>query len=325
MPTVAATCPYVPLEWIDAHGLTPKRVMPSTSRRGEFMRATAGLCAYARAYMNTLAAAPRADAAVFTTVCDQMRRAAEVFADQAHLPTFVMNVPATWQTPASQRLYADELRRLGRFLVSLGGETPSDETLTGVMRQHEAARTRLYDARNALHAREYVQAWGEFDPAADLPFAQPHEASSLDAVPLALVGGPVLLEQLDVFDLVEQYGGRVVLAAVEGGEMSSPAPFDADALAEDPLAELARAYHGTIPHPMRRPDTQLHQWIEREITLAAPRGILFQRYLWCDLWHGELARIRQWSSVPVLDVSIGDEDDSYCLSGRIQAFIETLQ
>ena len=193
------------------------------------------------------------------------------------------------------------------------------------MRGYDAARTRLRDARGALPARRYARAWAEFDPNADLSLEAGGGTPSSDAVALALVGGPMLQEQLEVFDLVEQFGGRVVLAAVEGGPMSAPAPFDADGLERDPLAELARAYHGTIPHPARRPDTQLHRWLERELAAAAPRGILFQRHLWCDLWHGELARIREWASVPVLDVTIGDENDSYYLAGRIQAFLETLQ
>ena len=33
-------------------------------------------------------------------------------------------MPSTWQTAAARQLYLDELRRLGRFLVELGGKSP---------------------------------------------------------------------------------------------------------------------------------------------------------------------------------------------------------
>ena len=325
MPTVAATCPYVPPEWIAAHGLRPRRVVSSPARRNESVRATAGLCPYARAFMNSPAGPPRPDAVVFTTACDQMRRAAEVFADQSGLPTFLMNVPSTWETASSLDLYTDELRRLGRFLVNLGGVAPGPDVLARVMLDYDAARARLRAARDGLHPRQYAEAWAQLDGAVQLPADSPGDPPPAHGVPLALVGGPVLPEHLDIFDLVERYGGRIVLTATEGGRLTAPAPFDADRLARDPLAELTRAYHENIPHPMRRPDRQLHEWLRREIEAAGPRGILFQRYLWCDLWHVELERIREWTPLPVLDMDIGDEDAGTCIGRRIQAFIETLQ
>ena len=325
MPAVAATCPYVPPEWIAAHGLRPRRVVPSAAGRNQSAHATAGLCPYARAVMNSLADSPRADAVVFTTACDQMRRGAEVFADRSGLPTFLMNVPSTWETPSSLDLYTDELRRLGRFLVARGGAAPEPAELARVMLDYDAARMRLRAARGGLAPRQYAEAWAQLDGSAQLPADVPDQPPSAHAVPLALVGGPMLREQFDLFDVVERYGGRIVLTAVEGGRLTAPGPFDADRLARDPLAELARAYHENIPHPMRRPDTQLHEWLCRRIARAAPRGILFQRYLWCDLWHAELARIREWTSLPVLDMDISDEDAGGRLGGRIQAFIETLQ
>lgn len=325
MPTVAATCAYVPPEWIAAHRLRPRRVMPTAQRRGELVHATAGLCPYARAFMNSLAVAPRPDAAVFTTVCDQMRRGAEVFAGLSDMPVFLMNVPATWETPSSLDLYADELKRLGRFLVALGGAAPRGDELARVMRDYDAARKRLRTGRATCNPRHYAEAWARLDASTALPPDSAHDAPNADTVSLALVGGPMLREQFEVFDQVARSGGRVVLTAVEGGELTAPGPFNADRLRQDALKELARAYHQTIPHPMRRPDTQLHQWLEREITRAAPRGILFQRNLWCDLWHAEVERIRQRAALPVLDMNVGDDDDSYCLAGRIQAFIETLQ
>lgn len=373
MPTVAATCPYVPGEWIAAHGLRFRRVVPSAGSGRELVGAAAGLCPYARASMNSLAAEPRPDAAVFTTACDQMRRAAEVFAGLAGVPTFLMNVPSTWQTPSSLDLYTDELRRLGRFLVDLGAAAPTPDDLARVMRNYDAARARLRAARETLGPRHYAEAWARLDAsgpwhghpargtlqdAVNGPLANPgqeaHATPPARGAGLALIGGPMLDVHFDLFDLVERFGGRIVLTAVEGGELTAPdfsavprssaqqrampqhpcpdhgppprgGPWHRDTRAScDPLAELARAYHQTVPHPSRRPNTLLHQRLRHAIEAAGPRGILFLRYLWCDLWHAELARVREWAAVPVLDVDVGDRDAGANLASRVQAFIETL-
>jgi benzoyl-CoA reductase/2-hydroxyglutaryl-CoA dehydratase subunit BcrC/BadD/HgdB len=185
------------------------------------MEATEGLCPFARALANDLARRGRAVAAVFTTVCDQMRRAAEVFAARCpNRPTFVLNVPATWQSPAAMDMYVDELRRLGGFLVGLGGHAPTDERLTEVMLAYDGARRRILAARGRLTARRFAELLADF--------------------------------------------GR--------------------------------------------------------------RGVLLHRQLWCDLWHGQLPRIRRQTALPVLDIDVADEDADFGRqAGKIQAFMEMLR
>ena len=101
MRTVAYSCPFVPAEWIAAHALEPVWMFPSASAPGEAVRRREGLCPYARASVNALTRPPVPDAAVFTTVCDQMRRAVELCGAALDLPVFLMNVPSTWRTPAA--------------------------------------------------------------------------------------------------------------------------------------------------------------------------------------------------------------------------------
>ena len=60
---------------------------------------------------------PDVSGLVLTTTCDQMRYVAAMLEQRGDRPVFLLNVPSTWQTPAARRLYLDELRRLGRFLV----------------------------------------------------------------------------------------------------------------------------------------------------------------------------------------------------------------
>ena len=110
MKTVVYSCPFVPAEWIVAHGLRPRRIL---ARPDGAVRASAGVCPYVAAFVRTVCSETDADATIVTTVCDQMRRASERIARESSLPLFLMNVPATWQTAAAHRLYLSELRRLG--------------------------------------------------------------------------------------------------------------------------------------------------------------------------------------------------------------------
>ncbi len=287
MTTVAYTCPFVPAEWIRAHGLKASRIVPPGRGHGALMEATAGLCPFARALLNDLAGRPAGSPAVFTTVCDQMRRAAEVFAARCpDRPCFVMNVPATWRTPAAMGMYVDELRRLGGFLVGLGGSAPTDGQLTEVMLDYDGARRQLAAARDGLTARQYAELLADFgrcgiDAAGDACHAAQADRKT-DAVPLAIVGGPLLGGHFEVFDIVERFGGRIVLDATAGGELTSPAPLDRHRADENPLAALAEAYFGAIPHAMRRPNSQFYDYLRRELPARGARGVLYRHHTWCD-------------------------------------------
>jgi benzoyl-CoA reductase/2-hydroxyglutaryl-CoA dehydratase subunit BcrC/BadD/HgdB len=104
-----------------------------------------------------------------------------------------------------------------------------------------------------------------------------------------------------------------------------PAAFDRERVRADPLGELTRAYFGTIPDVFRRPNDELYRWLGQELAARQVRGILLHRYVWCDIWHAELARLKQWSPVPVLEIDECDDDASLGrTAGRIEAFLEML-
>ena len=146
-------------------------------------------------------------------------------------------------------------------------------------------------------------------------------------VPLALVGGPVAARDFGLFDLIERCGARLVLDASETGERTLPAAMDPQRIAENPFEEMAAAYFGQCPDVFRRPNDPLYDWLGRELSARGVRGIIFRRYVGCDLWHAELFRLRQWSPVPVLDIDVDGEEDGALgrTLGRLEAFVETLQ
>jgi benzoyl-CoA reductase/2-hydroxyglutaryl-CoA dehydratase subunit BcrC/BadD/HgdB len=144
---------------------------------------------------------------------------------------------------------------------------------------------------------------------------------------LAVLGGPLLEADYDFFDLIERSGGRVALDATEGGQRTMPRRFDAERVASDPVAELADAYFDSIPDAFRRPNTKLYEWLGRELSARRVRGIIFRRYAWCDLWHAELHRLKQWTRLPVLEIDASSDDTAAAnrTEGRVEAFLEMLE
>jgi len=263
---------------------------------------------------------------VLATTCDQMRRAPEQIARESAVPVFLMNVPATWQTAAAYKLYVSELERLGRFLVRLGGAKPSPDGLARVMREYEAVRLRLRDARGALSPRSYSEAIAAFNSSGTTDLDSIEGRRRASGVPVALVGGPLMRHHFDIFDLVETCGGTVVLDASDTGERTMSAPLDRRTLRGDPLAALAEAYFGNIPDAFRRPNSLLYQWLKREMADRGVRGIIFLSHTWCDMWLAEAQRMKEWSEVPLVAVTAdSDESARAHTASRIESFLEMLR
>jgi benzoyl-CoA reductase/2-hydroxyglutaryl-CoA dehydratase subunit BcrC/BadD/HgdB len=326
MTTVAYCHPLVPPEWIAAHRLQPQWLQPERSHA-----AARGACAYAGSVVEaaTTGGLPAA-ALVLTTVCDPMRYAAAVIDRHGRQPVFLFNVPSTWQTPVAGQIYLGELRRLGKFLVQLGGKSPSADELIHQMQAFEAARSALLAAQDHLSARQLAEGMlcVRGNPA-DCIVSPPAPVSQAaqGGIPLAIVGGPLVEEDFDLFDLIDRLGGRVVLDATEGGTRLLPAAFDPLRMAADPLAELARAYFAAALDVFRRPNDPLFAWLERQLAERRVRGVLFRHYVWCDLWHAELYRFRACCPVPVLEIDVHHDDHGAGarIAGRVEAFLEMLR
>jgi len=255
-----------------------------------------------------------------------MRRGAEWFARRSSRSAFLMHVPTTWRTAEVRALYVDELKRLGRFLVGLGGHQPDKSRLAEIILEYDQARQALRERCRTLAAWAAAKAMAEFHRSSVAPEANGPAAAPAAGIPLALVGGPMLRESLEILERIEQAGGRIVLDATVSGEMTLPRPADRRRARREPLAELADMYFGHIPHAFRRPNTQWVAWVKRELAERDVRGLLFLRHLWCDTWHGELGRMKEWASVPVLDMDISDDENSLeRLAMRIESFLEAIR
>jgi benzoyl-CoA reductase/2-hydroxyglutaryl-CoA dehydratase subunit BcrC/BadD/HgdB len=241
-----------------------------------------------------------AESIVLATVCDPMRHAATLLETRPESPAvFLLNVPSTWQTDVARQLYFQELQRLGRFLAAMSGISPTDAALVDAMLDFERQREE----------------------------SRREKRSANRGIPLAVLGGPMIDSAYDLFHLIEQAGGHVALDATEGSPRTQPCKFNSERLRGNPLQALADAYFDGIVDVFRRPNHPFYQWLAKELTISNVRGILLRRYVWCDLWHAELSRIRQEAGLPVLEIDVGNDDaENVCRTqGRLEAFLETLQ
>ncbi|MDY0168277.1 MAG: 2-hydroxyacyl-CoA dehydratase family protein [Thermoguttaceae bacterium] len=350
--------PFVPPEWIAAHGLRPEWLALDCRQPGVPQGAHRGLCPYAGALIAEALSGTAADLLVLATTCDPMRYAAAFLWANCSVPTFLLNVPSTWQLPQSRELYREELERLGGFLVARGGRSPTAERLIATVQRYDEQRAVALKACGGMPPGRWARTLSALRGALslpcdverpavasssspgemDVPARQPETAgdgcSSTQGdcrdtgpeIPLALVGGPQAADHAQFLDLVSRAGGRVVLDASEGGERTLPGPIDRHRLAADPLGELVRAYFDTIPDVFRRPNTLLYEWLAEQLPARGVRGILFRRYLFCDLWNAELHCLRERSGLPVLAIDVASDDDRETdrSLGRIEAFLETL-
>lgn len=325
--------PWVPVEWIRAYGLEPRGAWFAPP-----LRSTAvpeGVCAFARSLAGLAKAQPQA-AWIFTTACDQMRRAADAVVASGASHIFLFNLPATWQTPAARRLYHAELARLGKFLETLGGHAPTDPDFERAIRDYERRRARLREFIKQSPARlgaEALMTWFDDEslPAerghfSEQPTAALGRAAATGGVPLALVGGPLLPTQWLLFDAIESAGGRVVLNATEPGERCLLPPFPNRAAGQNLPALLADHYFDHAVDVFHRPNSRLYAWLGPRLAERGVRGIVLWAHVGCDLWRAETASLREAFGLPVLvleshEAGAGGLRDT----NRLAAFLEALR
>jgi benzoyl-CoA reductase/2-hydroxyglutaryl-CoA dehydratase subunit BcrC/BadD/HgdB len=283
------------------------------------------MCSYAHAFANSALSDADAAAIVVTTLCDQMRRISELIAQNTTCPVFLMNVPHTWESINARSLYASEIHRMGRFLVRLGGESPSREMLAGVMLDYDAKRSAIIESRGRMTARMHSQSLADFHGSGGVVPEQPDCGFQPSGIPIGLVGGPLLAEQFEIFNMIEAAGGHIAMDGTETGERTLPGRFDRRLVQHDPFSALADAYFTVIPDAARRPNTRLYAWLKQRMDKRKLKGIILIRPVWCDNWHAESQRIKEWLNVPLFDLNITeDSSDMNRKLTRLGAFMEML-
>ena len=317
--------PWVPVEWIEAHGLQPCGVWFAEDLGCGVLPLSAGVCAFSEAVLR-FAETHHDSAVIFTTACDQMRRSFDAFTGSQPVRAFLFNLPAIWQSPVALRIFRAEVERLGHFLQAHGGRAPVAEKLAQVVERRNQSRKQLLESAPRRSARQYAEAIARFhwDGSVRVPDHPPSPASR--AIPLAIVGGPLTASQWSLLDLIEAAGARIVLNATESGERSLLPAFRLENVSDDPLGAVARGYFENCVDVFQRPNTRLYSWLGERLTARGVRGIVLRAHTGCDLWRAEVQTLRETFRLPVLLLEADEvPGGSPREANRIQAFVETLK
>jgi hypothetical protein len=320
---VFLTSPWIPAEWIKAHGLQPRGIWTAENFQHGPEPLSAGICAFAEAAVR-FARAGTDSAVIFSTACDQMRRGFDTAVPGGKRRAFLFNLPATGQTAAAGQIFRFELERLGQFLLSIGGHAPSPEGLRQEMLRSGAARTRLLQSAPASAARGFAEAVARFHW--DGSFSPPPPTAPAKQIALALVGGPFLAPHWKWLDELEAVGGRVVLNATETGERSLLPAFEFEEGATSPFDTLVRGCCDGMADVFQRPNTRLYSWLKARLASRRVRGIVLWHFTGCDLWRSEAQSLRETFGLPVLLLEAGAEPGAAPRElNRLQAFAESLR
>ena len=295
---------------------------PGTSPRGA-RALSAGVCVWAEEAVRLAEARP-GSAVIFSTACDQMRRAFDTVGLDGPRHTFLFNLPSTWQTPAAGEIFRAELERLGRFLLSIGGHAPTAEGLRRGLWQANTARASLLAAAPVSSPRGWAAAVARFHW--DGTVSPAPSAVPAPPTPLALVGGPFLPLHWEVLDELEAAGGGVVLNATETGERSLAPVFELESGAGDLMDALIHGYADNLADVFQRPNTRLYAWLKPRLASRGVRGLVLWHYTGCDLWRAEAQTLRETFGLPVLLLEAGEGPGVAPRERtRLQAFMEALK
>jgi hypothetical protein len=339
---VFLSSPWIPPEWVRAHGLQPRLIGSAVDLGCEAQPQGPGICAFAEWIVRKAQAEEQA-AIVFTTHCDQLRRGFDIVENSLGPRAFLFNVPATWQNAVAEKIFRAELERLGNFLIGLGGRVPDARQLGAFIEQQELARRHLLQAACQCSARSYAEAITRFHWDGTIQLPRPAETPPL-SIPIALVGGAFSARHFELLDCIEHAGGRVALNATEAGERSllraderplavssSEPPECAAATPEGPrpafplLTRLVNIYLQNGVDVFQRPNTRLYEWLRCRIEARGVRGLILWHFVGCDLWCAEAQSLREAFELPLLVLEPDDANGgSARLTNRIEAFMESL-
>lgn len=316
---VFLTSPWIPAEWVRAHGLEPRGIWFEDGFGFRPSPFSAGICAFAERAVQIAAVRPD-DAVIFTTACDQLRRGFDAATFQGHSRAFLFNVPAT-QTPAAKQIYRAEVDRLGRFLLEHGGSVPTPEILQREMLRADETRQHLRAAAPFVSAHSFAKSVSRFQDQG--VYFTPSTVPPGNLVPLAIVGGPLGAADWGIFQAIENAGGRIALNATEPGERCLCPAFENHAV---PFDALVAGYFENIVDIFQRPNTRLYAWLKASLSARQARGIVLWHFTGCDLWRAEAQTLREMFGLPVLPIEAGEAAGlSPRDVTRLQAFVESLK
>jgi|YelNatPaOPRAMG01_1025707.scaffolds.fasta_scaffold04118_8 benzoyl-CoA reductase/2-hydroxyglutaryl-CoA dehydratase subunit BcrC/BadD/HgdB len=323
MKQLLCTCPFVPVEWIFAHGFICKRSVPFFKNLGSVE--SMGCCPLAQAFLDEIISTRLP--AIFSSTCDQMRRAADV-AKAKGLNVFIINVPTTI-SEESVKYFRSELLRLSLWLESLGGKRPTNKELRACIEKFNDARSLVLDSQPYVSGSFFMNSVMNLAAETETGIIKKKNcvfgSDQATRVPLAILGGHTSQAHFGLINEIEKAGGRIVLNALSfGNRVLIPKIIIGEN--EDIVYGIAKHYMENIRDVFMRPNDRFYSWLTKEIKTKKVKGAILATHVWCDLWRGEIQTMKEILKIPLLDITFGTE--SFPLNqtiNRCQSFLEMMQ
>ncbi len=281
-------CSYVPVELIHAVGLTPVRLLvgpPPGDVAGRYLQPFC--CSFARSLLEGLADGTYGylSAVVMPHTCDTIRNLSDLVETAAPGARVLrLMVPTLAHTPEAVEFMVEELAVLKSALEETAGSGIGRWDLGGSISLYNRCRSAMANLRekNPGNRELYAAhlALQLTDPEGFLALATALEPGERKAGTkrVAVVGGPV--PQLDVFDLLEEYGMHVAW-----DDLCTASRFAAGMVAEngDPLRALAERYLSRRPCPTKLdPANRREESLVKGVRASGAEGVVFAQQAFCE-------------------------------------------
>ncbi len=286
--TVGYFCSYVPVELIHAAGFTPLRMLQGPAP-GEIAGAYLQpfCCSFARSLLEGLGGGTYdyLSAVVMPHTCDTIRNLSDLVETAAPaIRVMRLMVPTITHTSEALDFMVEELAALKRDLEEVAGKDAAEADLRASIRLYNScrlalARLRALDPGNRpLYAAFLALQLNGPEEYLELAAYEQSAGKPSGAKNVAVVGGPV--PQLEVFDLLEEYGMRVAW-----DDLCTASRFATGLVAEDgdPLRRLAERYLGKQPCPTKfDPANRRQVELMRGMRESGAAGVVFAQQAFCE-------------------------------------------
>lgn len=335
-------CRQFPPEILAGLGFHPVRIMsgavPSSEREGEkLVRPDA--CPYCKSILGNMSLKKgllgRASLIAAVATCDMMRRTLDTIRKEFDIPVFTIHAPAT-MSENTRKFFISQMQGLVKEIYSFTGEKFDTGKAVSYFRDRKKCAEKLY--RLSLSGdTQYTILSGLMHL---FNFSSPKRLDHfldeiIEDIPgekpkmrILLVGSALCTEDNQVPRLIGTNGTGLVNLTCGGinqleGYLNASAPGRGTAQCIAKFAEIIL----DAPQCIRsRPNNAVYDRIKSYTTKTGVDGVILKTLKFCDLWHTEKERMREFLGVPflVLDTDYsGSSDES--LKNRIDAFIETLE
>jgi len=339
--SVGWTCTYIPIEIVEAAGLTPARILPEPSSEKADAYLDPNFCPYVRACLGKAMDGEYKGLSgiIVANTCDGMRRLYDAWCH--YMPpgfAFILDVPRT-RSPNAIAYFRGRLQAFVRALEEYFKAEITEDSLRQAT--EEINRTRRlyqrlimnhiqgvpglrYSALLALFSKEWEGPRRLFNDALEEIVRITGQCTQKELFsPRVLVTGSIL-DGTSIIELIEELGGTIVgVDCCLAERMVQEVPLDGDI-----LNALSESYLGKIPCARMKDTATRAKFLLRQVEKTRAQGLIYGALKFCDPYLYEFPALKeklQKRDVPILFL---EGEYRGRLGGgirtRVQAFLEML-